>query len=145
MHGPCMGLEWVLCIYIIASGLVFMGFLNMWTSGSLILVCSLVLLIFLFCPIVMCWLFLNLITLYFNIIPLKPASLLLRDRKGGNTDGRRSGKKQGSIEIEETITRIYYMRKKNLFSILKKESDALYIDAKCSIQTSKWRQDEIQM
>lgn len=46
----------------------------------------------------------------------------MRDRKGLSPDGRESGKKVGGIDGEETITKIYYVRKKFIFIKMKNKS-----------------------
>ena len=51
----------------------------------------------------------------------------MRDRKGVDLDAREvGGKEPGGVEGGETVIRIYYVRKKNLFSIKgKKETFSL--------------------
>lgn len=128
-----------------ASGLVFMGFLNMWTSGSLFLVCSLVLLISFvlsncdvlafFLPYYIIFYYYPFETCFFTIERQKGWEYRWEERWGETGRHRNRGNHNKDILHEEKI----------VFSILKKESDAFYIDVKCSIQMSKWRQDEIQM
>jgi hypothetical protein len=40
----------------------------------------------------------------------------MRDRKGVDLEGRRGGEDLGRVEGEESIIRIYYMRKESIFN-----------------------------
>ena len=50
----------------------------------------------------------------FGCYLLEACSFLMRDRKGVDLDGRDGGEELGGVEGEETVIRIYYVRK-NIF------------------------------
>ena len=92
----------------------------MGTSESLTLVSGLGTLFLLGCYVQLSILkFLLHLIFYFVIFGcylLEACSFLMRDRKGVDLEGRRGGEDLGRVEGEETIIRIYYMRKESIFN-----------------------------
>lgn len=106
----------VLWVYIMTASLVFIGFLSVWTSGSLILVPSFV--SFSFClfvlsnsNIVLGFVLFYFIILHCIIIPWVSVCFPKRDRKAVGLERRGCRMELGGTEEEKTIIKTNYVRK----------------------------------